>query len=72
MTCTLEFCEIKENKEYAVLDAGVQVFSVKRNPQDWRAFDMAGHKVLKSDQYRYDLFDRLELHYRSLQAAAII
>lgn len=63
MTRELKFKEVKPGQEYAALNEGVQVFIVKRDPDHWTAFDMAGLKVLSTEQYRHDLFERLQIHH---------
>lgn len=63
MARKLEFKEIKSGQQYAVLTDGVEVFMVQRDQDHWSAFDMAGLKVLSTEQYRHDLFERLQIHY---------
>ncbi|MDB5930974.1 MAG: hypothetical protein JWR60_2681 [Polaromonas sp.] len=35
----------------------------KRDADLWTAFDMAGLKVLPTEQYWHDLFERLQIHH---------
>lgn len=59
----LRFAEMDNNQEYWAIDdiTGQTVFTIRRVPNQWywHAYDINGNFVSK-DQYRNDLFPRLE------------
>lgn len=57
-----------DNQEYRGKVGDRQVLVMKRDPHHWRAYDMTGQALGGSDQYRFDLIDRL----KTLPAAQLL
>ncbi len=51
---------VNENK-YEVICLNKLMFTVIREKTRWFAYDIENAKLIDEDQYRYDLFERLNL-----------
>ena len=46
------------------LDRLGTVRRTNKHPHRWQAFDVDGNKILSANQYRNDLFDELNIHFK--------
>jgi len=55
--------EIEHGLLYHIKLNGKKIINVRRENGLWTAYDIKKNRVVDKDQYRYDLFERLDLKY---------